>query len=1035
MRHYPYEYLNDTDFLDELYGSPVPEQYFKITILDWQERPLKEIQGLVTGGNLNLDGKSALRRTCNLSAYIDIETANITEVNNLFSLNKKMYLEIGLKNTTYDKYKQYETIWFPQGLFIMCGVNISHNTQGSNISLTLKDKMCLLNGDVAGCLPSTIEFDKYDTHTADGQWITLRPTIVQIIRELVNHWGGEQLGKIYINDLDTRVKQVMKWTGSKPVYLSNYDKDVSSGNVQLSMNRSIFKPEDTVREYFYGDDIGYILTDFTYPGELISNAGETICSILDKIKNTLGNYEYFYDIDGNFIFQEIKNYLNTTKATHVEKYFLDELYNDSSNYLLKISEGKRAFTFTNNNLITSFTNTPQYNRIKNDFIVWGIRKNANGNDVPIRYRLVIDKRPEIGNTYPCFKYEDSEDGLTKLKKPVEYQSKSNFPQTGSVTTFYLDKSSGIIYKWAGSEKGYVALSGETIETYSSFSEFPNPGEQDKIYYAQKENEQYIWGLNKESQHYKKIEQQEAQFIEEMNKKIKDKEDELDALKKEAEPVADRQYELQQQALTLEVQIDAQEIEILEREKEIEDYKQAIEEHQNSIEEIQKIMLDTIEEITGDRNWKDTLGQYGRGNIDLWNRPQVDNGDGTISTVRSLGFYDEDENSIFYGKEILAPTVIGNAIVSDDEAIAHYYSSGEYFGVFNTIDESNAYAEELHIQQAVLYSQIEASGQIYLIKDIMHGDILSQKNKLVAGIQSALDEKILELSKEKAALTALNTQLAVLEPQLEEINNQAKELSNRINKVKEDIKTLKEEKEDGLVQLEKEQYEYIKIDPVNFTNYTTTDWRTELYLKGVQADPLGTDSNVYYAELDAEWPKLFDFNTNTYHNEVTQDYTSIDYYLDFLDTNAAVGAFSVNNIGRRTHVITDNSVNCIFEPYIPDVVLIESGQKDTGDKRDEAIDRNLRFCQVDSTLYSQLTTGGTHNSAYEVVKDLLYQYTSYNENITIQSLPMFHLEPNIRIGVNDIESNIYGDYMISTISIPLNVAGTMSINATRALEKI
>ena len=99
MRHYPYEYLNDKDFLDELYGSPVPEQYFKITILDWQERPLKEIQGLVTGGNLNLDGKSALRRTCSLSAYIDIETANITEVNNLFSLNKKMYCEKYLLHT------------------------------------------------------------------------------------------------------------------------------------------------------------------------------------------------------------------------------------------------------------------------------------------------------------------------------------------------------------------------------------------------------------------------------------------------------------------------------------------------------------------------------------------------------------------------------------------------------------------------------------------------------------------------------------------------------------------------------------------------------------------------------------------------------------------------------------------------------------------------------------------------------------------------------------------------------------------------
>ena len=88
MRHYPYEYLTDTDFLDKLYDSHLPEQYFKITILDWLENPIKEIQGLVTGGNENLDGKSALRRTCNLSAYIDSETASITEVDNLFSLNK-----------------------------------------------------------------------------------------------------------------------------------------------------------------------------------------------------------------------------------------------------------------------------------------------------------------------------------------------------------------------------------------------------------------------------------------------------------------------------------------------------------------------------------------------------------------------------------------------------------------------------------------------------------------------------------------------------------------------------------------------------------------------------------------------------------------------------------------------------------------------------------------------------------------------------------------------------------------------------------
>jgi hypothetical protein len=30
--------------------------------------------------------------------------------------------------------------------------------------------------------------------------------------------------------------------------------------------------------------------DFVYPEELVGNAGETVVTILDKIKNLLGNY-------------------------------------------------------------------------------------------------------------------------------------------------------------------------------------------------------------------------------------------------------------------------------------------------------------------------------------------------------------------------------------------------------------------------------------------------------------------------------------------------------------------------------------------------------------------------------------------------------------------------------------------------------------------------------------------------------------------------------------------------------------------------
>jgi hypothetical protein len=52
----------------------------------------------------------------------------------------------------------------------------------------------------------------------------------------------------------------------------------------------------------YGQTAGYRVTDLVYNGELISSIGETLTSILDKIKNMLGPFEYFYDVNGRFIF-------------------------------------------------------------------------------------------------------------------------------------------------------------------------------------------------------------------------------------------------------------------------------------------------------------------------------------------------------------------------------------------------------------------------------------------------------------------------------------------------------------------------------------------------------------------------------------------------------------------------------------------------------------------------------------------------------------------------------------------------------------
>ena len=50
-----YPYLKDINFLQQMDKLHLQEQFVKIVVLDWDENPVKEIQGIITGGNLNID--------------------------------------------------------------------------------------------------------------------------------------------------------------------------------------------------------------------------------------------------------------------------------------------------------------------------------------------------------------------------------------------------------------------------------------------------------------------------------------------------------------------------------------------------------------------------------------------------------------------------------------------------------------------------------------------------------------------------------------------------------------------------------------------------------------------------------------------------------------------------------------------------------------------------------------------------------------------------------------------------------------------
>ena len=371
-----FEYLNDMDFLTQLDKLHMRVQYAKIILLSFKdEEPIKEIQGSITSGNLSVNGSSAIRRTINLTMLASIDNSNLEDIDNEISINKKIKVLIGYDNPL-KSYKNYgDIIWFPCGLFVLSSANISRSTSGWNISITGKDKMCLLDGTAGGTLPASITFHESLVQFDNGDVEIQYPTIFQIIYEAVNHWGGEAIENIIITDIDEEIKMLVRYMGDKPVYFSN---DYQSLSFEAQ--------EDYPHMFSYGQDAGYKYTDFTYPGELVLNAGDTVVTLLDKIVSTLGNYEYFYNIDGKFVFQEIKNYLNTGSP-------LLEL--SPEDYVRSYNNAKFLYSLTDLDTTTAITRNPKYDNVKNDFYVWGKRKTSTGVEVSIRYHLAIDDKPDI----------------------------------------------------------------------------------------------------------------------------------------------------------------------------------------------------------------------------------------------------------------------------------------------------------------------------------------------------------------------------------------------------------------------------------------------------------------------------------------------------------------------------------------------------------------------------------------------------------------------------------------------------------------
>ena len=407
----------DEQFLKDLSKVKQREIQIRLTALNIYDEPMEVLEGMLTGGSVNIDGNSAVRRSCSLTLVATDPAAAITKP--YWALKNRFQVEIGILNEINEDYPR--TIWFSQGVYIISSFTTSQTLNNLTINIQGKDKMCLLNGEIGGSIMTQSDFGVLEEYDSQGVKKFTKLSIRQIIYNLIKEYTFAKPENIIINDLEDYGYEAWEYYGDVPLYLIL---DTSSGSVKVAnilfeqfqndepsikdqYDKTLYSLEqyyslqtldasynlNATSVYFNNEEYkvarieagqvaGYHQILLTYFSDLIGNVGESITSILDKIKQMLGEFEYFYDLKGRFIFQK--------KRTYVQELFSPikgGIFNPT------MITTPYAYKFEDWSMFNSMPNSSNIGNVKNDFSVWGSTKNANGTELPIHSRYAICNKP------------------------------------------------------------------------------------------------------------------------------------------------------------------------------------------------------------------------------------------------------------------------------------------------------------------------------------------------------------------------------------------------------------------------------------------------------------------------------------------------------------------------------------------------------------------------------------------------------------------------------------------------------------------
>lgn len=1199
--------LLDESFIINLLEQKEREIYARIASLDFNEQPIDYIEGKVSDGSINIDGSSAIRRTCNLT--MQVTDMDIQDV--YWGIKTKFKLEIGIKNNLTNEYqasknKLYpEIMWFPEGTYIITSFNTSISTKGHNISLTGKDKMVMLNGEIGGQIFASVDFGQESIQTRsfkpistdietsevlisktlfykygatiqnipkttaiwngnndqfvidsneiykfaediNGEWVKLenryyrlkdlgynkqsesyvkmenfpltginfspvngvefhyyndqdeekvlsrtnfpaevnedhtkiiiyeqdeneelieveyqvkykvtfksklfecykkveipsemfvqeifndslsyepnkyfyqtidyssqdnstltsffrlnttnqpkpqrnnykiktlftmdsvtqlkKLPLERIIREMVHAYALEPYHNILINDLDEYGLEQLTYKGDSPLYVL---RDILSGDfVQIAIKGKMEELDEQINSQFIfdslssgltgasgsivtlqnkdytvakiekGQDIGYRVTDLVYAGELVTNIGDSLVTILDKIKDMLGEFEYFYDVEGHFVFQKKQTYVNTvwSQLSITDDDDLMVTYANEESH-------KLAYSFEGNKLLTAFNNNPNLVNLKNDYSVWGKKKTTSGAEYPIHARYAIDKKPKeylAFNGVLYYTEEAIQDPSPEQANRIGANSQTSIDPANyhrlEIIPAVLKNEDGTSDWWELRDwaEYYHALVGVYPQQY--LKDYGTEGFLGRLEFNNS-IQQYFSGT--------------GQLI-----------------------------------------IDFDKDSILPGE-----------------------LAPRLPLYNWRRTYKNKLGQDIT-ETGVWYPFQHKYNGCWHWYSQYLDFYNSYQNMITY---IYKPQIPTNDIIAKDGGSLQKWVE----------DQMLVDWRELIYRMAIDYFAGQGCSESEPIYDRAGRFVLNNPNHF---LQAIAERNPYYFSSGYTGYEQYYTDMQgfwrtlynpdyVPKPIYKAgyYTTQKQRLENSRYYQKQKIWT------DSIIEDYEIQYYINPNNPKIIAQY-------EEVMNNGSIDLLDKYERYIAYGSDNQEKKVY-WNINVFEHP-----ESLDFWLEFLDDSNELAECSIANVGDRTKVVNDDKISAIYHREVPGIILtpnkIDRGNDgqwcDTSSLSLQVMrESGYTFIYLPRGFASLFDISYRSLSAKDKLDDLLYQFAYCIENVTITALPIYHLQPNVRVYVRDENTRVNGEYIVNKITIPLNITGTMSISAVKAPER-